>query len=49
MPDWGAFVVLAIFVGALLLVALGTVLWDRRPKKCPAGAAAAALAFPGEN
>ncbi len=33
MPDWGAFVVLAIFVGALLLVALGKVLWDRRPKK----------------
>ncbi len=35
MPDWGAFVVLAIFVGALLLVALGKVLWDRRPKKMP--------------
>ena len=49
MPDRAIFIVLGIFVGALLLVALGKVLWDRRPKKCPAGAAAAALAFPGEN
>ena len=32
MPDWGAIIILGIFVGALLLVALGKILWDRRPK-----------------
>ncbi len=32
MPDRAIFIVLGIFVGALLLVALGKVLWDRRPK-----------------
>ncbi len=36
MADWGALIVFGIFIGALLLVALGKVLWDRlsnmRPK-----------------
>ncbi len=33
MPDRAIYIVLGVFVGALLLVALGKVLWDRRPKK----------------
>jgi hypothetical protein len=32
MPDVGALMFLGVFIGALLLVALGKVLWDRRPK-----------------
>ncbi len=32
MPDWEALMLLGIFVGTLSLVALGKVLWDRRPK-----------------
>ena len=32
MPDWEALMLLGIFVGALLLVVLGKVLWDRSPK-----------------
>ncbi len=32
MPDRAIYIVLGVFVGALLLVALGKVLWDRRPK-----------------
>jgi membrane protein DedA with SNARE-associated domain len=35
MADRAIFIVLGIFFGALLLVALGKVLWDRRPKKMP--------------
>ena len=37
MPDRAIYIVLGVFVGALLLVALGKVLWDRRPKKMPRG------------
>ncbi len=32
MPDWSALILLGIFVGALSLVVLGKVLWERRPK-----------------
>jgi hypothetical protein len=32
MPDWSALTLLGIFLGALLLVALGKVLWERHPK-----------------
>ncbi len=32
MPDLGALWLFVIFVGALSLVILGKVLWERRPK-----------------
>ncbi len=32
MPERAIYIVLGVFVGALLLVALGKVLWERRPK-----------------
>ena len=32
MPDLGVFALLGIFIGVLAVVALGKVLWDRRPK-----------------
>ncbi len=32
MVDWGVLIIFGIFIGALLLVVLGKVLWDRRPK-----------------
>jgi hypothetical protein len=31
MADWSALALFGIFFGALLLVALGKVLWERRP------------------
>ena len=35
MPDMGALTLFGIFFGALLLVVLGKVLWERRPKMPP--------------